>query len=139
MFKRHFHLHPALHFQGIAPPKAQAVDRYFFNDTSKECQKFRFAGRLTRGNNFESEAVCHQVCLATLNLHPVSVKINRMSTSLELLASQLQKAEETPVLQFGRNFTSTFIALFTNYSYFPGVADGTGESAPQHHCRRPCH
>nr|VZI39227.1 unnamed protein product [Spirometra erinaceieuropaei] len=94
---------------GIASADVQAVERYFFNATSKECQKFRFAGRLARGNNFESEAACHQVCLATLNLHPVSVKINKMSTSLELIASQLQKAEETPVLQFGRNFTTIVI------------------------------
>ncbi|KAL7060756.1 hypothetical protein AAHC03_010140 [Spirometra sp. Aus1] len=94
---------------GIASAHVQAVERYFFNATSKECQKFRFAGRLARGNNFESEAACHQVCLATLNLHPVSVKINKMSTSLELIASQLQKAEETPVLQFGRNFTTIVI------------------------------
>ncbi|VDM00886.1 unnamed protein product [Schistocephalus solidus] len=94
---------------GIAPLDTQAVERYFFNATSKECQKFLFAGRIRRGNNFESEATCHQVCLAVLNLHPVSVKINKMSTSLELIASQLRKAAETPVLQFGRNFTTIVV------------------------------
>nr|XP_016853595.1 PREDICTED: kunitz-type serine protease inhibitor B6-like [Anolis carolinensis] len=38
------------------------MPRFFFNSTSRRCEKFIYGGCSGNGNNFETREECHQVC-----------------------------------------------------------------------------
>eukprot|EP00099_Drosophila_melanogaster_P002085 NP_001097810.1 uncharacterized protein Dmel_CG34276, isoform A [Drosophila melanogaster] len=49
---------------------------WFYNSTSQRCQRFIFYGGASNGNNFNTQARCHKICLAQ-----VSLPINFNSTA----------------------------------------------------------
>lgn len=38
------------------------IERFFYNDTAKECQKFNYGGCQGNGNNFETKEACDKKC-----------------------------------------------------------------------------
>ncbi|KAL5108732.1 Papilin [Taenia crassiceps] len=79
--------------------------RYFFNQTTGECEKFFFSGKIPQGNNFANEATCHSVCISSPNLLPISVKINKMAISMARLATKFGQVALHPVLSRGHKST----------------------------------
>uniref|UniRef100_A0A5K3EFV2 Papilin n=1 Tax=Mesocestoides corti TaxID=53468 RepID=A0A5K3EFV2_MESCO len=75
--------------------------RYYFNQNTGECEKFFFGGKIPHGNNFANEATCHSVCISSPSLLPVSVKINKMATSMERLASKFGNVAKQPIMSSG--------------------------------------
>lgn len=100
------------------PKKAEGNEpstlRYFFNQTTGECEKFFFSGKIPQGNNFANEATCHSVCIASPNLLPISVKINKMAVSMARLATKLDHVALSPVLPRGHKSTCLSSAQLLN-------------------------
>ncbi|XP_058156497.1 tissue factor pathway inhibitor isoform X1 [Dasypus novemcinctus] len=43
------------------------ITRYFYNNQSKQCERFKYGGCLGNPNNFESLEECEKICKATLD------------------------------------------------------------------------
>ncbi|XP_041495730.1 tissue factor pathway inhibitor isoform X2 [Microtus oregoni] len=79
------------------------ITRYFYNNQSKQCERFKYGGCLGNQNNFETLDACRSTCEDTVNELPMGNHVPERNTVNNTLITQSTKSPNGWVTKEGTN------------------------------------